>query len=215
MQVGIGLPGTIAGVQGKLIFDWARKADAGPFSSVATLDRLVYPNYESLVTLAAVSGVTQRVRLMTSILIAPLPTAGMLAKQAASIDALSGGRLTLGLGVGGREDDFGAAPAPFHERGKLFDEQLTVMQRTWTGQPLGNEIGPVGPPPVQQGGPEILIGGNSPAALKRSAHWGNGFISGGGGPPMAQQGYKMVEEAWQKACRSGKPRFVACTYFGL
>jgi alkanesulfonate monooxygenase SsuD/methylene tetrahydromethanopterin reductase-like flavin-dependent oxidoreductase (luciferase family) len=215
MQIGIGLPGTIPGVQGNLIFDWARKADAGPFSSLATLDRLVYPNYESLATLAAVSGVTQRVRLLTSILIAPLHNAGMLAKQAASIDALSGGRLTLGLGVGGREDDFRAAPAPFHERGKLFDEQLNVMQRAWTGQPLGNDIGPLGPPPVQQGGPEILIGGNSPAALKRSAHWGNGFISGGGGPPMALQGYKLVEEAWQTAGRSGKPLFVACAYFGL
>ena len=215
MQIGIGLPGTIPGVQGKLIFDWARKADSGPFSSLATLDRLVYPNYESLATLAAVSGVTQRVRLLTSILIAPLHNAGMLAKQAASIDALSGGRLTLGLGVGGREDDFRAAPAPFHKRGKLFDEQLTVMQRGWTGQPLGNDIGPLGPPPVQQGGPELLIGGNSPAALKRSAHWGNGFISGGGGPPMALQGYKLVEEAWQTAGRSGKPLFVACAYFGL
>lgn len=215
MQVGIGLPGTIPGVQGNLIFDWARKADAGPFSSLATLDRLVYPNYESLVTLAAVCGVTQRVRLLTSILIAPLHNAGMLAKQAASIDALSGGRLTLGLGVGGREDDFRAAPAPFHERGKLFDEQLTVMQHAWTGQPLGTDIGPIGPPPLQQGGPELLIGGNSPAALKRSAHWGNGFISGGGGPPMAQQGYKTAEEAWQTAGRSGKPRFVACAYFGL
>jgi alkanesulfonate monooxygenase SsuD/methylene tetrahydromethanopterin reductase-like flavin-dependent oxidoreductase (luciferase family) len=215
MQIGIGLPGTIPGVQGNLIFDWARKADSGPFSSLATLDRLVYPNYESLATLAAVSGVTQRVRLLTSILIAPLHNAGMLAKQAASIDALSGGRLTLGLGVGGREDDFRAAPAPFHERGKLFDEQLNVMQCAWTGQPLGNDIGPLGPPPVQQGGPEILIGGNSPAALKRSAHWGNGFISGGGGPPMAQQSYKLVEETWQKAGRSGKPRFVACAYFGL
>src|SRR5947209_12656774 len=143
MQIGIGLPGTIPGVKGELIFDWARKADAGPFSSLGNLDRLVYPNYESLVTLAAVSGVTQRVRLITSILIAPLHNSGMLAKQAASIDALSGGRLTLGLGVGGREDDFRAAPAPFHERGKLFDEQLNVIQRAWTGQPLGTDIGPI------------------------------------------------------------------------
>jgi alkanesulfonate monooxygenase SsuD/methylene tetrahydromethanopterin reductase-like flavin-dependent oxidoreductase (luciferase family) len=215
MQVGIGLPGTIPGVRGDLIFDWARKADTGPFSSLASLDRLVYPNYEALITLAAVSGVTKRVRLMSTILIAPLHNSGMLAKQAASLDALSGGRLTLGLAVGGREDDFRAAPAPFHERGKRFDEQLKVMQRVWTGQPLGDDIGPVGPPPVQKGGPELLIGGGSPAALKRCSQWGNGFISGGGGAAMALPNYKMVEETWKSAGRPGKPRFVACAYFGL
>lgn len=215
MQIGIGLPGTIPGIKGELIFDWARKADAGPFSSLGNLDRLVYPNYEALVTLAAVSGVTQRVRLVTTILIAPLHNAGMLAKQAASIDALSNGRLTLGLGVGNREDDFLAAPAPFHERGKLLDEQLNVMQRAWTGQRLSEAVGPMGPAPVQKGGPELLIGGRSQTALQRSAQWGNGFISGGGGPSAAQQGYKIVEETWKTAGRQGKPRFVACGYFGL
>jgi alkanesulfonate monooxygenase SsuD/methylene tetrahydromethanopterin reductase-like flavin-dependent oxidoreductase (luciferase family) len=215
MQIGIGLPGTIPGVQGKLILDWAKRADAGPFSSLGNLDRLVYPNYESLITLSAAAAVTQRIRLVTTILIAPLHNAGMLAKQAASLDALSGGRLTLGLGVGGREDDFRAAPSPFHERGKRFEEQLTIMQRAWTGQPLAADIGPVGPPPVQQGGPEILIGGYSPAAIKRIARWGNGFISGGAGPEMSRQGYQLAQETWTAAGRAGKPRFVGGTYFAL
>ncbi len=215
MQIGIGLPGTIPGVQGKLILDWARRADAGPFSSLGNLDRLVYPNYESLITLAAAAAVTQRIRLITTILIAPLHNAGMLAKQAASIDALSGGRLTLGLGVGGREDDFLAAPSPFHQRGKLFEEQLTIMQRAWSGQPLADNVGPIGPTPVQPGGPEILIGGYSPTAIKRIARWGNGFISGGAGPDMARQGYNLALETWNAAGRTGKPRFVGGTYFAL
>ncbi len=113
MKIGIGLPATIPGVNGQLVLNWARKADAGPFSSLAMLDRMVFPNYEPLTTLAAAAAVTQRVRLMTTVLITTLRNAGILAKQAATIDALSNGRLTLGLGVGAREDDFRAAPAQF------------------------------------------------------------------------------------------------------
>src|SRR5436309_15334547 len=134
MQIGIGLPATIPGVKGQLVLDWARKADAGPFSSLGILDRLVFPNYEPLTTLAAAAAVTQRVRLMTTVLITTLRNAGILAKQAATIDALSNGRLTLGLGVGAREDDFRGAPAPFRTRGKHFEEQLALRQRIWSGE---------------------------------------------------------------------------------
>lgn len=215
MQIGIGLPGTIPGVTGQLILDWAKRADAGPFSSLGTLDRLVYPNYESLITLAAAAAVTQRVRLMTTILIAPLHNTAILAKQAASLDALSGGRLTLGVAVGGRQDDYHAAQVPFHQRGKRFDEQLTIMDQIWSGQPLSKDVGPIGPAPVQQGGPELLIGGNSPAAIQRVARWGNGFIVGGGGPDAARQGYSVALEVWQTAGRPGKPRLVGGMYFGL
>src|SRR6266478_5093432 len=162
MQIGIGLPATIPGVQGKHILDWAKKVDTGPFSSLSILDRLVYPNYEPLITLAAVAGATQRVRLVTTVLLAPLRNTAILAKQAASLDALSGGRLTLGLGVGGREDDFIAAGVPFHKRGKIFEEQLTTMKRICLGQPFSDDVGPIGPAPAQPGGPELLIGGYSP-----------------------------------------------------
>lgn len=215
MQFGIGLPGTIPGVNGQLILDWARRADAGPFSSLGSLDRLVYPNFEPLITLAAAAAVTQRIRLMTTILIAPLHNAGVLAKQTASLDALSGGRLTLGLGVGGREDDYRAAPASFHDRGRRFEEQLVIMKRAWSGQPLSDDIGPIGPPPVQKGGPEVLIGGYSPAAIQRVGRWGDGFIVGGGGAEMARQGYVIAQESWKAAGRPGKPRFVASMYYGL
>src|SRR5437868_12303895 len=106
MKIGIGLPVAIPGTPGSLILEWAKQAEQGPFSSLGVLDRVVYDNYEPLVTLAAVAGVTTRLRLVTTVLLAPLRNTGLLAKQAASLDALSGGRLTLGLGIGGREDDF-------------------------------------------------------------------------------------------------------------
>src|SRR5690348_12590032 len=108
MKVGIGLPATIPGVTGESVLEWARAADAGPFSSLGIVDRLVYGNYEPLVTLAAVAGATNRIRLMSTVILAPLRNAAVLAKQALSVDALSGGRFVLGLGVGGREDDFQA-----------------------------------------------------------------------------------------------------------
>lgn len=216
MQVGIGLPGTIPGVKGELILDWAKLAEVGPFSSLSVLDWLVYPNYEPLITLAAVAGVTQRKRLVTTVLVAPLRNTAILAKQAASIDALSNGRLTLGVGIGGREDDFLAAQVPFHERGKRFDEQLATMKRIWSGQPLSEKVGAIGPAPVQQGGPELLIGGFSPEAIKRISRWGNGFISAGSSDPdAARQGYSVAEQAWKDAGRPGKPRFVACYNYGL
>lgn len=216
MQIGIGLPASIPGVRRETILDWARQADGGPFSSLGVIDRLVYSNLEAFTTLAVVAGVTERIRLMTTVMIVPLRNTGILAKEAATLDDLSGGRLTLGMGVGGREDDFRAAPATFHNRGKHFEEQLTLMKRIWSGEAVDAEIGPIGPMPARQGGPEVLIGGYSPAALSRVGRWGDGIILGGSGDAkVAQQFYAVAQESWQAAGRSGKPRFVGCMYFAL
>src|SRR5215207_3389256 len=216
MDVSIGLPATIPGTKGSLVLDWVKRADSGPFSSLGILDRLVNPNYGSLITLAAAAAVTSRVRLMSTILIAPLRRAGVLAKQAATLDALSGGRLTLGLGVGAREDDFQFAPASFHDRGRRFEEQLELMKRVWSGQPVSDEIGPVGPPPAQAGGPELLIGGYTPVSIRRVGRWGDGFISGGvRDPEQVRQLFDLAEESWRDEGREGKPRLVASLYYSL
>jgi alkanesulfonate monooxygenase SsuD/methylene tetrahydromethanopterin reductase-like flavin-dependent oxidoreductase (luciferase family) len=216
MDVGIGLPATIPGTRGSLILDWARRADSGPFSSLGILDRLVYPNYEPLITLAAAAAVTDRVRLMTTVLISPLRGAGVLAKQAATIDALSGGRFTLGMGVGGREDDFKAAPASFHDRARTFEEQLDLMKRVWSGQPVSDEVGPIGPPPAQAGGPEVLIGGYTPTSIRRVGRWADGFISGGiPDPDQVSQMFDLAKEAWRTEGREGRPRLVATLYYAL
>jgi alkanesulfonate monooxygenase SsuD/methylene tetrahydromethanopterin reductase-like flavin-dependent oxidoreductase (luciferase family) len=216
MDIGIGLPATIPWTNAPLILEWAKRADSSPFSSLGILDRLVYPNYEPLITLGAAAAVTERVRLMTTVLIAPLRRAGVLAKQAATIDALSGGRLTLGLGVGAREDDFQFAPASFHDRGRRFEEQLELMKRVWSGQPVSEEVGAVGPPPAQAGGPELLIGGYTPVSIRRVGRWADGFISGGvRDPEQVRQLFDLAEDSWKDEGREGRPRLVACLYYAL
>src|SRR3954447_11085229 len=138
MDVGIGLPATIPGVQRDQLLEWARRAEARGFSSLGTIDRIVYGNYESLIALAAAAAVTERITLATTILIAPYrANAALLAKQAASVDRLSGGRLLLGMAVGGREDDYEASGVPFRSRGRRFDAMLDQMQRVWAGESFG------------------------------------------------------------------------------
>lgn len=213
MNIGLGLPESIPGVQGQFLLEWARCAEAGPFSSLSVFDRLVYANYEPLVTLAAVAGATRRIRLVTSVLLAPLRNPVMLAKMAASLDALSQGRLSLGLGIGGREDDFLAAGVPFRQRARIFEKQLPLMRRAWSGQPVSEQVGPMGPQVISPGGPEILIGGYSPKAVRRVGKWGNGFIGSLVSPARALSLYHQAEESWKEAGRPGKPRFVGAFLF--
>ncbi|HEY7076546.1 MAG TPA: LLM class flavin-dependent oxidoreductase [Solirubrobacteraceae bacterium] len=209
MDVGIGLPNAIRGVEGAQILEWARRAEAAGFSSLGTLDRLVYGNCEALVTLAAAAAVTERVRLVTDILIAPLRGTAMLAKQAATVDRLSGGRLVLGLAVGGREDDFVAAEADFAGRGRTFERQLEEMARIWRG-----ETG-IGPAPARGERPRLLIGGRTQRALRRAAAHADGFTMGGGGADALRELVPNVRAAWEAAGRADRPRVVALCYFAL
>jgi len=218
MKIGIGLPASVLGVESEVILDWARRADSGPFSSLGIIDRLVYPNYEPMITLAAAAGVTQRVRLMTTVLLAPLRNAGVLAKQAATLDAISRGRFTLGLGVGRREDDFLAAPARFNNRGRRFESQLDTMKRVWSGEGPIDGVDPMGPATVQRGGPELLIGGRVPQAIRRVGRWADGYLGAGGDPSAAQALYQVALEAWEaegRPGRPGRPRFVSTATYAL
>src|SRR6266498_2429978 len=185
MQIGIGLPNPIPGTTGETIIQWARRAEGAGFSSLATIDRIVYPSYESLIALAAAAAVTERVGLMTNVLLGPTRNPVLLAKEAASVDQLSGGRLTLGLGVGAREDDFEAAGLDFHTRGKRWDEDLELIHRTWRGEPMGAGK-PVGPRPARGDRVPILIGGMSDRAVERTVRWAIGWTVGGAPPERAR-----------------------------
>jgi alkanesulfonate monooxygenase SsuD/methylene tetrahydromethanopterin reductase-like flavin-dependent oxidoreductase (luciferase family) len=214
MDIGVGLPATIRGVTAQQVLDWARTADRRGLASLGVIDRLVYGNQEPLVTLAAVAGVTERIKLVTSILIAPYrANAALLAKQAATVDHLSGGRLVLGLAVGGREDDYQASGVSFHTRGRRFDQMLDDMAGIWAGEPRGM-AGAIGPTPPR-GRPATLIGGATDRAFARAARYGDGWIAGGGGAEMFQAAAAKAREAWSRRGREGAPRLVALGYFAL
>jgi alkanesulfonate monooxygenase SsuD/methylene tetrahydromethanopterin reductase-like flavin-dependent oxidoreductase (luciferase family) len=215
MDIGIGLPSTIAGIPGRLIPEWAAAAERAGFSTLGTIDRVVYGNFEPLTTLAAAAAVTERIGLTTAILLAPYRGNGaLLAKQLATVDNLAGGRLTVGIAVGGREDDYASTGVPFQERGRRFDGQLAEMRAVWAGEPRGF-AGPIGPPPPRAGGPPLLIGGTAPAAFRRMAGYGAGWIAGGGGPEAFAGGVEQVRRAWRDAGRDGEPRTAALAYASL
>jgi alkanesulfonate monooxygenase SsuD/methylene tetrahydromethanopterin reductase-like flavin-dependent oxidoreductase (luciferase family) len=214
MDVAIGLPNTVPDVAGDELTEYARRAEAAGFTSLGTLDRLVYPGLEPLVALAAAGAVTEHIQLRTTVLLAPYRLAGpLLAKEAASVHVLSGGRLTLGLGLGWREDDYEATGLPFSERGRKLDEMLEDVERAWSGGKYGF-AGGIGPD-VSSDPPKLLLGGSVDASFKRAARHGIGWILGGGTPDQLAEGKEKVEREWSAAGREGEPYIAALVYFSL
>ena len=207
MKIGVGLPTAMAGVGAELLVDWARRADSGPFSSLAVVDRVAYQNYEPFMALAAAAAVTRRVRLATMVVIAPLRNTALLAKQAASLDALSGGRVTLGLAVGARAEDYEVAQVQSRGRGRRFAEQLESIRDIW-------EEGRIGPTPNAPG-PQLLVGGSSGEALARMARYADGYMHGGGPPRAFAGAAAKAATAWSDLGRPGRPLLWGMGYFAL
>jgi alkanesulfonate monooxygenase SsuD/methylene tetrahydromethanopterin reductase-like flavin-dependent oxidoreductase (luciferase family) len=205
MNVGVGLPTMPPGATGELLLEWARRADAGPFSSVAVLDRVVYDSFEPFAALAGAAGVTSRVRLATMIAIGPLRPTALLAKQAASVHGLSGGRLTLGLGVGARSDDYETAGVELRGRGRRLGEQLAYIR----GEVDGDRVGP------SRDGIELLVGGLSGHAFARMARYADGYAHAGGPPRAFAGAAARAEAAWRDFDRPGRPRLWGQGYVSL
>jgi alkanesulfonate monooxygenase SsuD/methylene tetrahydromethanopterin reductase-like flavin-dependent oxidoreductase (luciferase family) len=206
MDVGVGLPNAVKGTSGEELVEFARHADERGFSSLGTIDRVVYGNYEPLVALAAAAAVTERIRLATTVLLAPLRhNAVSLAKQARSLNVLSGGRLTLGVGLGGRGDDYDALGVPTKGRGEKMDELLAGLREAWADV----SIGPAGD------APELLVGGHVDASFKRAAKWGDGWIAGGATPEDYAKMVDGVKAAWAEEGRDGEPRLAGLAYYSL
>src|SRR5262245_28562178 len=151
LKIAIGLPNAIPRTHGAHLIEWARRAEAAGFSSLGTIGRIVFDCHEELIALAAAAGATQRIGLATTVMVGPVHEPVHLAKQAATLDAVSGGRFTLGLGVGWRDDDFVATGTDFRRRGERLEEQIAILRRVWSGEPLSERVGPVGPRPVRKG----------------------------------------------------------------
>jgi alkanesulfonate monooxygenase SsuD/methylene tetrahydromethanopterin reductase-like flavin-dependent oxidoreductase (luciferase family) len=207
MRVGVGLPTTTPGADGALLVDWARSADAGPFSSLGVLDRLLYDSFDPFASLAAAAAVTERIRLATMIAIGPLRAAATLIKDAASVQALSQGRLTLGLAIGAREDDYDACGVPTKGRGARLSDQLAEL-RDW-------DVSPVVPGTIRDRRPELLVGGASGVAFARMARYGDGYAHGGGPPRAFASAAAKALAAWSDLGRPGRPALWGQAYFAL
>jgi len=207
VDVAIGLPNAVPGTTGEQLVEWARRAEARGFSSLGTIDRIVYDNYEPLIALAAAAAVTERIGLCTSVLLGPLRTnATELAKEALSLQALSGGRFTLGIGLGGRDDDYEASGVELRGRGRRLDAMLDRIKEVWEGGEVG---------PSHAGAPSLVVGGHADASYDRTARFGDGWIAAGSGPEQCEEGARKAKAAWTEAGREGEPRIMALAYFSL
>jgi alkanesulfonate monooxygenase SsuD/methylene tetrahydromethanopterin reductase-like flavin-dependent oxidoreductase (luciferase family) len=211
VNIGICLPAMVPGREGASIVRWAQAAEERSFSTLAVNDALLADNFEPLVTLASAAAVTTRIRLLTAVLIAPLRSnTALLAKQTATIDAISDGRLSLGVAVGPRPLEYETSGLEFSHRGRTLDRQLAWLEELWSAE----EPRP-GPAPRQARGPEILIGASSPAAMARIGRFGSGYIAGYGPPGRFAHNAALAEEAWRAGGREGAPRKVALAHFAL
>lgn len=214
MRIGIGLPNGIPGCPGALLPEWSRVAEEYGFSSLATVDRVAFANHDPLISLAAAAAVTERIRLLTNILLLPTRQAVVVAKEAATLAALSQGRLTLGVSVGGRPDDFAVSGTEFAGRGRRVDHMLETMITAWREEPVAGSLEPVVPLVPGRSVP-LLIGGRSDASLRRVARFGVGWASGGLPPGRIPPLAAKLRNAWQAAGRSGDPQIVGLVYFSL
>jgi alkanesulfonate monooxygenase SsuD/methylene tetrahydromethanopterin reductase-like flavin-dependent oxidoreductase (luciferase family) len=215
MRIGVGIPNTIPGTEGSLLLEWSRRADRLGFASLATIGRVAFPGYDELIVLAAAAGVTERIELSTNVLLGPTRSPVLLAREAAALDQLSGGRLVLGVGVGGRGDDFDVSGTTFRDRGRRWDLALELMHRAWRGELVAGSARPVSPQPVNDDRVPLLFGGMSDAAVERVVRWGVGYTAGGGGAERAAPIYERVRAAWTAAGRQGEPQLRALAYFAL
>lgn len=213
MKIGIGLPNQVRGTLPTVIPGWASRAEQAGFSTLGTVGRMAYPGVMDTVALAAAAATTTSIGLLSNLMLGPVWPPVLLAKETAAIDAVSGGRLTLGLGVGIRPDDFVVDGLGMAGRGRRFDQDLGIYRDVWNGEPVGG-----GPnPAVTPGAREIplLFGGAVPASFERVARWGIGYIGGSLPAPMVAPAFEATRAAWAKAGREGSPYLVAVAYFAL
>ena len=201
------------------VLSWCRAVDEGPFASLAVPERITYPSHSWVVQLSAAAALTERVRLWTTVVVLPAHDAVETAKHLASVDRLSGGRLTVGIGVGQREHDYRAIGGDMRRRWARMDEQVAAMRSIWAGEAPFVGADPVGPPPHQPGGPPLVAGVMGPKGLARAARWAAGVDDGasvvGVDGSVAGATFERIRAAWRTAGRDTAPHISASLWFAL
>lgn len=205
MRIGMTLPIMEPGLDRRQLRQWIETIDRGPWASLAFGERVIFSNPDTMALLGACAAWTERVRLVTTIFIATLHAPVLLAKHIATADMLSAGRVTIGLGVGGREEDYQAAGAPLAtRRWRELSARVAIMKKVWSGAPVVDGIArAVGPAPVQAGGPPLLAGAMGPKAVAEAARWADGVCGMSFGPDLDEiaRSFAAVRAAWAAARR--------------
>ncbi|MDT5197486.1 MAG: hypothetical protein QOH20_4240 [Mycobacterium sp.] len=217
VQIGMTLPVMEPNLDAATLTSWARLIDGGPFASLCWGERIAFENPDSLTLLGAMAALTDRVRLVTTVIVPQLHDPVMLAKALATGDMLSGGRLTVGLGVGGREEDYRAVGAdPATQTMRDMADRVAIMKRVWAGENITESVLPVGPPPVQSGGPQLLVGTIGPKTLRSAAAWAEGLAGTTLDLDVSKQNelYDVARAAWAEAGKP-KPHLATSFWFAL
>jgi alkanesulfonate monooxygenase SsuD/methylene tetrahydromethanopterin reductase-like flavin-dependent oxidoreductase (luciferase family) len=217
MKIGLCFPYTQENLSREVMLEWFRRVDEGPFSTISCGERLVGPSVDMMALLPAAAAVTERVRIVPTLYVLPMHSAIKVAKHAATLDLISGGRTTITVGVGGRVHDYMCMEKePVHRHARM-DEQVAQIRRIWAGEAPFEGVEPVGPQLVQPGGPPILAGVMGPKAIKRAARWADGVYSwsGNGVAKEMEVQQARIVSAWEEAGRDTAPERVAGFWYSL
>ena len=217
MQVGMTMPVMEPDLDAATLRAWALGIDEGPFSSLCFGERIAFDNPEALTLAGALAAWTQRVRLVTTVIVPQLHDPVMLAKALATADVLSNGRLTVGLGIGGRHEDYRAVGAdPANQTMRAMADAVAVMKRVWAGDKVTESVLPVGPPPSQHGGPRLLVGTMGPKTIRSAALWADGLAGTTLDLDLGKVGelYDVARSAWAERGRQ-KPLLATSFWFAL
>ena len=213
MRIGIGLPAAVPGTDARSIGRWAAESEERGFDSLGVIDRLVYDNLDPLVALAAAAARTERIELLATVVNAGYRrNPVVLAKQIDSVERLSAGRLTAGLGMGGWPGDYAASDITMTGRGAAFEATLAMMRSVWRGEVTGAS-GPI--PALPRGRPGVLLAGLVSAGFARAAALSDGWVAPSFGLEILKEGAGAVRQEWTRRGRPGRPRIVVERYFCL
>ena len=215
MKIGWSLPTMLGDLDRDTVLTWSREIERRGYDTIGFGERIAYRNLELFTVLSAAAAVTERVRIMSTIVVLPMHSEVWVAKQSATLDVVSGGRYTLGVGVGGREEDYRALGRDASRRPIRLDAQVATMRRVWAGHPPVEGVDPVGPMPVQTPIP-ILSGALGPKATARAAAWADG-IAGFEMDPTVEAltaSATRVRDAWAQAGRD-EPYLMTSFWFAL
>jgi len=217
MKIGMCFPYAKGDLTRQGILDWLRRFDEGPFSTLSCGERIVGTSVDMMAVMAAAAAVTERVRIVPTLYVLPMHSAIHVAKHAATLDVISGGRTTITVGIGGRVHDYQCMEKEPVRRYSRMDEQVAEIRRIWAGEPPFDGAEPVGPLPVQAGGPPILAGVTGPKGIARAAKWADGVYSwsGNGERDEIARQLALVDAAWGDAGRDQAPQRVAGFWFLL